>query len=137
LVGMGQSAISQVDDVYCQHVKTEDKYAASIEAGQIGIERGVALNFDDKIRRAVIMQLMCDFSLDIKKLESESSILFSQYFNQELTKLKPMQEDGLVQITDSEITVAPSGRLLVRNICQIFDAYRQGTTNVSNFSRTI
>ncbi|MCG8382272.1 MAG: oxygen-independent coproporphyrinogen III oxidase [Gammaproteobacteria bacterium] len=137
LVGMGQSAISQVDDVYCQHVKTEDQYAAAIEAGQIGIQRGVALNFDDKIRRAVIMQLMCDFSLDIKKFESKSNILFSQYFNQELAKLKPMQEDGLVQITDTEITVAPSGRLLVRNICQIFDAYRQGTTNISYFSKTI
>ncbi len=137
LVGMGQSAISQVGDTYSQKVKTEDAYIAAIESKQLGIERGVTLTSDDLIRRSLIMQLMCEFSLPIKNFESRFKINFSQYFKQELDTLKSMQKDSLLTLDAESIQITPQGRLLVRNICQVFDIYRRTPSENTRFSRTI
>jgi oxygen-independent coproporphyrinogen-3 oxidase len=48
-----------------------------------------------------------------------------------------MEQDGLVKLEDDEIIVLEPGRLLVRNICMIFDRFQQ-TSNVTGlFSRTV
>jgi oxygen-independent coproporphyrinogen-3 oxidase len=36
-----------------------------------------------------------------------------------------MEEDGLVELSDDEIVVGETGRLLVRNICMVFDSYQR------------
>ena len=34
-----------------------------------------------------------------------------------------MEQDGLLQMTDQGIYVKAAGRLLIRNICMVFDRY--------------
>jgi oxygen-independent coproporphyrinogen-3 oxidase len=123
LIGLGITSISQVGDSYSQNVKTLDEYYAQVDGGQIPVFRGVALNDDDRLRRAVITQLICHFILDIPAIEEEYQIDFKDYFSVEWAELETMQDDGLLVRSLERIEILPAGRLLVRNICMTFDAY--------------
>jgi oxygen-independent coproporphyrinogen-3 oxidase len=47
-----------------------------------------------------------------------------------------MAEDGLISLDNERISVLPAGRLLVRSVCMVFDAYLQ-QHNHQRFSRVI
>jgi oxygen-independent coproporphyrinogen-3 oxidase len=66
---------------------------------------------------------MCNFELSINSLEIAYPIVFREYFAPEMEKLKQLEEDGLINIEPEWITVEPKGRLLIRNICMVFDRY--------------
>ena len=123
LIGLGPTSIGKVGDSYSQNVKTLDEYYAQIEGEHIPVFRGIALNADDKLRRAVITKLICHFTLDISTVEEEYLIDFKAYFSKEWEELGTMQKDGLLTLDDQRIDILPAGRLLVRNICMTFDAY--------------
>ena len=80
---------------------------------------------------------MCNFVLDIKTLEIKWHFSFHTHFAQELEDLKKMQADGLLQVEDEALRILPAGRLLVRNICMVFDRYLRTGQNQSHFSRVI
>lgn len=123
LVAMGITAISKVGDSYSQNVKTLDSYYEAIDVGRLPILRGIELNADDLLRRAVITQLICHFALDVAAVEQAYGIGFQDYFATELTDLEHMQSDGLLEIEADSIRVTPAGKLLIRNICMVFDQY--------------
>ena len=136
LVAMGMTAISDVNHHYAQNEKTEEGYAAAIEAGRLPIIRGLALSNDDQLRRKVITELICHFQLTFSAIENDYGIKFSDYFSSELANLSPMAEDGLLILKTEGLEVLPAGKLLIRNICMVFDAYfQQGTSQ--RFSRVI
>jgi oxygen-independent coproporphyrinogen-3 oxidase len=81
------------------------------------------LSGDDRLRRDIIMQLICHFYLDIGAVESTYGIRFASYFADALPRLLEMQEDRLIAISGAVIEVLPKGRLLIRNICMVFDRY--------------
>jgi oxygen-independent coproporphyrinogen-3 oxidase len=85
--------------------------------------RGMRMNEDDRIRRAVIQQLICHFTLAFADIEQRFGIEFTRYFADELPRLQPMQDDGLLDVDARGIEILPAGRLLIRNICMVFDAY--------------
>jgi len=89
------------------------------------VARGVAVNQDDRLRADVIQQLICNNRLDTRRLEQDFGIDFEQYFATELAALSGMQADGLVDTDNDSLTISPRGRLLVRNICKVFDGYRR------------
>ena len=123
LIGMGVTSIGKVGDSYSQNVKTEAEYMACIDAGELPVFRGVGLTEDDKIRRELITQLMCHFSLDIQKFEQQQNINFLEYFAEEWQALSTFKEDGLIEYDTQHIEILPVGRLLVRNISMTFDYY--------------
>ncbi len=123
LVGIGITSIGMVGNCYAQNVKTLDEYYALMDAQKLAVFRGVRLSRDDELRRDVITRLICHFRLDFAAVEQEWGIDFKDYFNAELAALSPMSEDGLVRIDETGIQVQPVGRMLIRNICMIFDAY--------------
>jgi len=123
LVAMGITAISKVGNCYSQNVRTIEEYDRVIGSSHIPVLRGIVLNEDDKIRRHVITQLMCHFKLDYNQLKKDKGIVFSEYFQREITSLSEMEKDGLLQLGDSELKVEAAGRLLIRNICMAFDRY--------------
>lgn len=123
LVGMGITAIGKLGDAYSQNVKTLEDYYARIDAGRLPVLRGIELNDDDRLRQAVIMQLICHFVLDISAIERRFGVRFDKYFVPELRDLAAMQADGLVDLVPEAIRVRPAGRLLIRNVCMVFDRY--------------
>ncbi len=136
LIGMGVTAISSVGDCYMQNQPILEDYSNHINAGQLAIFKGLTLSKDDKLRSAVINQLICHFELDIPSIEQRFGIRFNEYFRNELSLLNTFIGDGLVLLDNNQIKVTPTGRLLIRNICMVFDYYLQSKTE-SHFSKVI
>ena len=135
LVGLGMTSIGRVGDAYIQNVKELDQYNTLISSGQLPVYKGVDLDEDDKLRREVITQLICHFELDFKSIEQEFKINFTEYFASELDNLRYMQQDGLLVLSKNSIQVNVAGRLLIRNVCMVFDKYL--THKQQQFSKVI
>jgi oxygen-independent coproporphyrinogen-3 oxidase len=137
MVAMGVTSIGQIGETYSQNSRDIDEYYAAIDAGQIPIVRGIELTEDDRIRRAVITQLMCHFSLYFSAVDLVWRIRSRDYFATEIAELRAMAEDGLLELDGQGIRVLPAGRLLIRNICMVFDAWLRAGNNQTRFSRVI
>jgi oxygen-independent coproporphyrinogen-3 oxidase len=137
LVSMGMSAIGHVCDNYSQNVRDMDKYYELVDAGKLPLDRGIELEPDDLLRREIITSLICNFRLDIKALEIKWRFSFGTHFKMELEDLQQMESDGLLNIDRDNLYILPAGRLLVRNICMVFDAYLRNGSDHSRFSRVI
>ncbi|MBT7412036.1 MAG: oxygen-independent coproporphyrinogen III oxidase [Candidatus Thioglobus sp.] len=135
IVGLGLSAIGQVGDSFSQNEKNLEAYYQRIDAGELPIVKGQIINEDDKIRRAVIMDLICHFELDFSKVEKHFGIVFTDYFADALPALVEMDSDGLLELSDNSIRVMDKGKLLIRNVCMVFDAYLANSN--TQFSKTI
>lgn len=123
LIACGISAISAVGATYSQNVKTLDEYYEHIEQNELPIARGIKLSMDDLLRRIIIQMLMCNFELSVASIELAYPISFNSYFSGELEKLRELEQNGLLTIDDEWISVTLKGRLLIRNICMVFDRY--------------
>ena len=137
IIGMGVSAISKIGSSYTQNTTLVDEYEKSLSAGKIPVTRGITLDYDDKLRGYVINQLICYFQLDIIELAEQQGINFEDYFSNEIQLLKRMEKDGLITINTQFLKVEPAGRLLIRNICMIFDKYIRHNQNGRQYSRLI
>jgi len=137
LVALGVTSIGMVGDTYAQNARTLDDYYALIDAGQLAVFRGVALSDDDRLRRAVITQLICNFTLDPADVERDWAIRFDDYFADEMTRLRPMVDDGLLRMEGRRLEVQPAGRLLIRNICMVFDRYLNDQGQTARYSKVI
>ncbi len=138
LIGIGLTSIGEGSRYYAQNTKDMKAYEAAINAGGLPYERGVELSDDDYIRKSVIMELMANFSIDIKRVEQEHGIDFAKYFADSIKALGEFEAEELVEITDSKITVNPTGTLLIRNIAMPFDAYMgKYAGSKKSFSKTV
>ena len=137
LVAMGITAISKVGDCYAQNVRTLERYYERLDAGRVPIYRGIELGPDDLLRREVIMQLICHFGLDLEAIERRHGIRFRTYFEQEQAELQTMQDDGLLIQGEDALRILPWGKLLIRNICMVFDRYLRKKASGQKFSRVI
>jgi len=136
-VSMGVSAISQVCDNFSQNTTSLEEYHEALAQSRLPIVRGYHSSADDLLRRDIIQQLVCHFYLDTDQIARNWEIDFNRRFARELAMLETMQRDGLVKIESNEIIVLEPGRLLVRNICMVFDRYQQQSRAGKAFSRTI
>lgn len=123
LIGIGVTSIGKVGRSYSQNHKAIDDYYHAIDSGHLPVFRGVELDDDDVLRRDIITRLMCHFELDMKAIEQQYQLVFSDYFSVELEALQAMQQDGLLEVMDNTLRVQPRGRLLIRNVCMVFDRY--------------
>lgn len=136
LIALGITSIGKVADSYSQNIKTIKEYTDVINAGKLPLFRGVALTQDDILRREVINQLICHFELNFKEIEKQFELVFADYFASELVHIQEMQTDGLLELNKEKITVLPEGKLLIRNICMVFDVYLKKNKQ-QRFSKTI
>ncbi len=141
LIACGVSAISAVGATYSQNEKTLEGYYEKLDQGRLPVVRGIKLENDDLLRRILIQKLMCNFELSITSIEQSFLISFTDYFASELEKLRILEDDGLLQVDSQWITVSPKGRLLIRNICMVFDRYlylaHGGEVRPLRYSKTI
>lgn len=138
LIGIGLTSIGNGVDYYAQNFKELEPWENAIDNGDLPVYKGYRLSDDDMLRQFVIMELMSNFSLNIKRVEEEFKINFKEYFDDAIKALKEFEDAQLLKITDNKIKVSQTGSMLIRNICMPFDAYLNKIPEEKRrFSKTI
>ena len=137
LLSFGISAIGKVGATYSQNLRTLDDYYARLDAEALPCFRGWQLSADDLLRRDVIQALMCRFAVLFERVGNAHAIVFNEYFATELEALKPLVDDGLIELASDEITVTARGRFLVRAVAMVFDRYLREQLQQARYSRVI
>ncbi len=137
LIGVGLTSISETEDLYMQNYKDLKSYEKAVDEGKIPVFRGVILSEEDKIRKYIIMEMMANFSFDIKRFENKFGINFFEKFRNEIKELQEFIDEGLVEITPEKINVNKTGSLLIRNIVLPFDEYFKKMANQKVFSKSV
>jgi oxygen-independent coproporphyrinogen III oxidase len=136
LIGFGASSIGKVGDVYAQNAKDLPGYGSAIGEGKLAISRGVRLTVDDRLRRDIITELMCNQELRYDEFEATYGVRLPAAFATEFERLGEFERDGLVARSANRLEVLPAGRMFVRNIAMVFDRYL-ASQQPERFSRTI
>lgn len=137
LLGLGVSAIGAIGPTYSQNHRHLETYYDSLDRGMLPVARGMELSQDDLARRAVIQALTCQFRVSKESIAIAYLIDFDRYFAEEIADLRQLARDGLVTLNGEWITVTPRGRMLVRNICMVFDRYLRREQETQRYSRVI
>jgi len=137
LLGIGVSAIGSFEEFYYQNARDLDNYYRLIDDHQIPVMKGFHLSLDDRIRQAVITQIMCEGKIDKKQIQQHFGIIFDDYFDTELNTLDQLVDDKLVEVDAQLISATPAGRFFLRNIAIIFDLYRKADQEQQKFSKVL
>lgn len=139
LYGMGITAISGIQNAYAQNQRDIPSWEKAVNERGIATMRGYHLSEDDRLRRAVISRLLCHTIVLKNEIQQEFAIDFDSYFADELTRLEPFREDGLVILDPTEIRTTQLGRIFIRNLAMIFDPYleKQHLNAKPLFSKTL
>jgi oxygen-independent coproporphyrinogen-3 oxidase len=129
-VAVGASAISDFGGAYAQNEHALGQYEAAIAAGRHATVKGIWLSADDRRRRDIITQIMCNGWVDLGA-DGERT------FARELEALASAERDGLVAERGREILLTELGRVFVRNVAMVFDAYLTPTAGRRVFSATV
>jgi oxygen-independent coproporphyrinogen-3 oxidase len=118
LIGLGASAIGKLPQGFVQNAPDLGGYSRSVAAGKLPIVKGLTLSDDDRTRASIIERLMCDLEVDVDAVTGRA-----QQFAPEIEALRPLADEGLLQIDGSRIAVTDRGRAYVRIAAAAFDAY--------------
>ena len=100
------------------------------------------LTDEDRLRRDLILSLMCNGRVDKAALEAAHGIDFDAHFAAELEALTPMEDDGLVERAPHALRLTELGQLFMRNAALPFDTYYaeravRGEPGEGTFSKTL
>lgn len=129
LYGFGITAISDVQGAFKQNYKKLYDYYDN----PFGAEKFKICSKDDKERREIIKQIMCNGFV----------VIDAQKYSNELKALEAMIEDSLVEYKNNQdnkeilLKVTDKGRIFVRNIASIFDTYISKKKSHKIFSNSL
>ena len=122
LLGLGASAIGKFPHGFVQNVAAEVGWRTAVKAGSLPVARGVALTDEDRFRGEIIERLMCDLTVDLAEVCARHGRSEAELADP-IARLAPFVSDGLVLIAGSRVRMVGHGRLVVRSVCAVFDAY--------------
>ncbi len=120
LLGFGASSIGALPQGYAQNAVPLDQYAAAIAEGRLPTAKGVVFAGEDRPRRALIMRLMCDLSVDAGAVAVAHG-LDEDVFDADLATMGDLVADGVAVITGRRVHVPAPARPLVRIVAARFD----------------
>jgi len=134
----GATGISQLSGGYSQNTRSLNTYINTLEKDELPVLRGYRLSQDEKIRRRVLNEIMCNHHLDFNDvagafgIEAERVKKIVEY---DEGKLEAFARDGLVKYTGHKVEITPRGFFLIRNIAMKFDPLMSRPTK--GYSKTI
>lgn len=136
LMGLGVSAIGNTAFGYAQNTRRLPEYYRRLDRNELPVARGLRLSDDDRLRRHVILEILCNLELDFASFEQRFGTRFEDYFRSERDKLDQLVADELITISSESLRVTAAGQLLLRNIGMAFDHYLSPASN-PHYSRAI
>lgn len=121
LIGLGLSSTSSLQGAYFQNECKLEDYYLRLCKDNLPIANTIKLNDDNRVRQAVITQIVCDLVLDTEVIAEEFNINFAGYFCAELLALKVMERSGLLLWDGTKIMIRDKGRLMLKQICMPFE----------------
>ncbi|MDN3667893.1 oxygen-independent coproporphyrinogen III oxidase [Echinicola jeungdonensis] len=112
LLGLGNSAISDVYYAYAQNTKDIDLYLEQTNLNHLSISRGHLMNHLDIEIRQTILDLMCHYQTPLEYLTCSRATI---------SDLEDLADDGLVILSRGKVQVTELGKPFIRNICAAFD----------------
>lgn len=137
MVGLGNTAIGYVSNMYVQNIKKVEDYEEAVFQGRLPVALGKELSCDDLMRKWVIMKIMCDFGCDKKEFEERYGSSFDEVFFEQKSLLDELIEQGLIEDKPHYIQATELGKLFIRNVACVFDRYLQNQQSSSLFSRSV
>jgi len=139
LYGMGITAISGFQNAYAQNHRDIPSWEKAVNERGIATMRGYHLSNEDRLRRAVINRLLCHTVVVKDEISRDFAIGFDDYFEEELSRLEPFREDGLVIMDQGQIRATWLGRIFIRNLAMVFDPYLEKQQLIARplFSKTL
>jgi len=138
MVAFGVSGIGEVQGAFFQNRKKLSTYYEALDRGGLPVEKGYALDEDDKVRQYVIKQIMCNFKVSKADVADRFGVDFDRYFQRSIEALYEVRDAGFVEIDSEGLRVREDGRLFVRNVCMAFDRYLEAKGGEKPvFSRTV
>ncbi|WP_084536495.1 oxygen-independent coproporphyrinogen III oxidase [Azospirillum halopraeferens] len=134
LLGFGASAIGALPQGYIQNAVPFGDYAEAVDAGRLATVKGLALDDEDRLRRAVIERMMCDLAVDAGAL-AERFGRDPGHFDEELAGLTDLVTDGVAVVEGRTIRVPEAARPLMRIVAARFDTYL--ATGAGRHSRAV
>lgn len=125
VVGVGASAISSLPRGFAQNIADPAFYMSRIESGELATARGLSLTDDDRLRGAIIQNLICRNHVDIGSQCARFNV-DPDAFIASIEGLPVLERDGLIVRDKREIDVTGDGLPLVRFVCAAFDRHYTG-----------
>lgn len=124
LIGFGASAIASLPQGYAQNVASLPDWRARVRAGRLPTARGIATDAEDRLRRDVIGQLMCQGEVDLRQTaarhDTDAGTLLAA-----APRLTALAADGLITWNGARVAMQPDMRPLVRSVAAVFDTYNR------------
>ncbi len=137
MLAFGMSGIGDVCDRFAQNDPGLKGWSEAVDQGRLPIVKGHVLSADDKLRRLVILNLMCNLELPWSLTENEFGAPADELLEESLAALPPLVADGLAEVDDTGLRITPKGRYFVRNVAMIMDAYLDKGKDRPIFSKTV
>ena len=123
LIGMGASAISEYPQGYSQNAPRTADYQEAVRDGRLSTVKGHAFSADDKVRSALIMEILCFFTLSPDAVAARFGADPARVFD--LVSALPNRFPGMMRRTATGFSLTQDGRSLARVIARQLDAYTQ------------
>lgn len=138
VIGVGLSAIGEVQGRFVQNHRKLNRYTRAVEEGTLPTARGYELSEDDRIRQELIREWMCNLRIPVRDLEARYGVAFEHYFATELPELAELEREGFVEAGEGDYRAGPLGRMFLRNVAMVFDRHlRERKPQRPTFSRTV
>jgi oxygen-independent coproporphyrinogen-3 oxidase len=137
VIGFGTTAISEIGPLYAQNHKSLSQWQSAVADGEVPLERGVELDFDDRVRRDLIRSLLCLHRIDLQQLGERWQIDARAYFSAELAALAPLADNDMLHMTGTGIILTEKGRLVSRSLAMQFDRYHGGSERRQRLARIL
>lgn len=123
MLAFGNSAIGEVCDHFAQNTPLVSQYEQTVARGELPVVRGMELSGDDRMRRAVILHLMCNLELPWAVTVARWGAPVPGLIEGIERRLAPLADEGLITLDQAGLHVTDLGRFFLRNVAMEFDAY--------------
>ena len=123
MLGFGITAIGLFNQTLFQNTKEIELYHTLLANGQLPTSKGFILSQEDRLRRWVIQSLMCHFEVDKRQFLKIFDSDFDLHFADERNDLDLFVKEGFIENGTQTPYATPLGRLFIRLIASVFDAY--------------